>query len=47
MFISYYLFYLNSLNAGNIVTIKPKIFLLSTIVSKSRVNIDKINKLIF
>ena len=47
MFISYYLFYLNSLNAGNVITIKPKIFLLSTIVSKSYINIDKISKLIF
>ena len=47
MFIPYYLFYLNSLNVSNIITIKPKIFLLSTIVSKSRVDIDKISKLIF
>ena len=43
----YYLFYLNSLNASNIITIKPKIFLLSIIVSKSRVNINEISKLIF
>ena len=47
MFISYYLFYLNNLNISNIIIIKPKIFLLSTIVSKSRVNIDKISKLTF
>ena len=44
---SYYLFYLNSLNIDNIITIKPKIFLLFIIVSKSRINIDKISKLIF
>ena len=44
---SYYLFYLNSLNAGNVVTIKPKIFLLSTMVGESRVNMDEISKLAF
>ena len=43
----YYLFHLNSLNAGNIITIKPKIFLFSTIVSESYVDIDEISKLAF
>ena len=43
----YYLFYLNSLNVGNVVTIKPKIFLLSIMVSESRVNMDEISKLVF
>ena len=47
MFMPYYLFYLNSLNAGNVIIIKPKIFLLSIIVSESRVDIDKISKLTF
>ena len=47
MLIPYYFFYLNSLNIGNIIIIKSKIFLLSTIVSKSYVNINKINKLTF
>ena len=47
MFIPYYFFYLNSLNISNIIIIKLKIILLSIIVSKSRVDINKISKLIF
>ena len=43
----YCLFHLNSPNAGNVVTIKPKIFLLSTMVGESRVDIDEISKLAF